>query len=117
MRTEFGQWRIKEDFNVLSYFDGMSCGQIALQRVGKKVSNYFACEIEKPSIVIANKNFPNMKNLGDVTKVKINNLPKIHLFIGGSPCQGFSFAGKQLNFNDPRSRLFFEFAADLRYIQ
>lgn len=115
--TIAGQWRIKEGFNVLSYFDGMSCGQSALKSVGKKVTNYFAAEIEKPSIKIALKNFPNTKQLGDVTKVDLRLLPKIHLFIGGSPCQGFSFAGKQLNFNDPRSRLFFEFAADFRFIQ
>lgn len=112
-----GQWKIKEEFNVLSEFDGMSCGQLALQRVGKKVTNYFASEIDKYAIKVALKNFPNTKHLGDVTKIQIKDLPKIHLFIGGSPCQGFSFAGKQLNFSDPRSKLFFEFAADLRFIQ
>lgn len=117
LTTDHGKWKIKEDYNVLSYFDGMSCGQLALQRVGKKVTNYFASEIDKFAINIAVKNFPNTIEIGDVTKVKIKELPKISLFIGGSPCQGFSFSGKQLNFNDPRSRLFFEFAADLRYIQ
>lgn len=107
----------EQEYNVLSEFDGMSCGQLALLRAEKKVTNYFASEIDKYAIQIAIKNFPNTKQLGDVTKIKIKELPKINLFIGGSPCQGFSFAGKQLNFNDPRSRLFFEFAADLRFIQ
>lgn len=107
----------EQEYNVLSEFDGMSCGQLALLKIGKKVTNYFASEIDKYAVQIAIKNFPNTKQLGDVTKIKIKELPKIHLFIGGSPCQGFSFAGKQLNFNDPRSRLFFEFAADLRFIQ
>lgn len=95
--------------NVLSLFDGMSCGQIALNQLGFKVDNYFASEIDKDAMKIAKKNFPNMQHIGDVTKVKGSELPKIDLLIGGSPCQGFSFAGKQLNFNDPRSALFFEF--------
>jgi DNA-cytosine methyltransferase len=95
--------------NVLSLFDGMSCGQIALKQLGFKVDNYFASEIDKDAMKIAQKNFPNIKHIGDVTKVNGNELPKIDLLIGGSPCQGFSFAGKQLNFNDPRSALFFEF--------
>ncbi len=95
--------------NVLSLFDGMSCGQIALQRAGIKVENYFASEIDKYAIQVAKHNFPNTKHIGSVVDVKGNDLPKIDLLIGGSPCQGFSFAGKQLNFDDPRSKLFFEF--------
>ena len=94
---------------VLSLFDGMSCGQIALQRAGIKVNNYFASEIDKYAIQVAKYNYPNTQHIGDVTKVKESELPKIDLLIGGSPCQGFSFAGKQLNFEDPRSKLFFEF--------
>jgi DNA (cytosine-5)-methyltransferase 3A len=94
---------------VLSLFDGMSCGQIALQRAGIKVENYFASEIDKYAIQVAKHNFPNTKHIGSVVDVKGNDLPKIDLLIGGSPCQGFSFAGKQLNFDDPRSKLFFEF--------
>lgn len=100
--------------NVLSLFDGMSCGQIALNQLGFKVDNYFASEIEPYAIKVAKKNFPNTHHIGDVTKVKGSNLPKIDLLIGGSPCQGFSFAGKQLNFNDPRSALFFEFVRLLK---
>ena len=109
--------------NVLSLFDGMSCGQLALQRIGAKVNNYFASEIDPYAIKIAKKNFPNMVHVGDVTNV-MKGIPidkvkddcllemmatEIDLILAGSPCQGFSFAGKQLNFDDPRSKLFFEF--------
>lgn len=100
--------------NVLSLFDGMSCGQIALERAGIKVNNYFASEIDKYAIQVAKHNYPNTQHIGDVTQVKANELPKIDLLIGGSPCQGFSFAGKQLNFDDPRSKLFFEFVRLLK---
>lgn len=100
--------------NVLSLFDGMSCGQIALERAGIKVDNYFASEIDKHAISVTIDNYPDTIQIGDVTKVKAENLPKIDLLIGGSPCQGFSFAGKQLNFEDPRSRLFFEFVRLLK---
>jgi len=95
--------------SVLSLFDGMSCGQIALNRVGIEYDNYFASEIDKHAIKVTQTNYPNTIQLGDVTKVKGSDLPKIDLLIGGSPCQGFSFAGKGLNFDDPRSKLFFEF--------
>ena len=96
-------------FNVLSLFDGMSCGRIALERAGIKVENYFASEIDKYAIQVAKHNYPNTKHIGSVVDVKGSDLPQIDLLIGGSPCQGFSFAGKQLNFDDPRSKLFFEF--------
>ena len=96
--------------NVLSLFDGMACGRIALERLGIKVDNYYASEIDKYAIKIAQKNYPDTIHIGDVTKVTAADIPhKINLLIGGSPCQGFSFAGKQLNFDDPRSKLFFEF--------
>lgn len=95
--------------SVLSLFDGMSCGQIALNRVGIEYDNYFASEIDKHAIKVTQTNYPNTIQLGDITKIKGSDLPKIDLLIGGSPCQGFSFAGKGLNFEDPRSKLFFEF--------
>ena len=82
--------------NVLSLFDGMSCGQIALQKMGVKVDNYYASEIDKYAITVAKKNFPDMKHIGDVTEVRAEDLPKIDLLMGGSPCQGFSFAGNSL---------------------
>jgi site-specific DNA-cytosine methylase len=95
--------------NVLSLFDGMSCGQIALNKLGIKYDNYFASEIDKYAIKVTQKNYPNTKQIGSVVDVKGNDLPQIDLLIGGSPCQGFSIAGNKLNFNDDRSKLFFEF--------
>ena len=81
--------------NVLSLFDGMSCGQQALERIGIKVDNYFASEIDKYAITVTMANYPNTKQLGSVTQVDGYSLPKIDLLIGGSPCQSFSFAGKR----------------------
>jgi len=100
---------VKKIGNVLSLFDGMSCGQIALNKLGIEYEGFYSSEIDKHAIKVAQHNFPNTIQIGDVTKVKAENLPKIDLLIGGSPCQGFSFSGKGLNFEDPRSKLFFEF--------
>jgi DNA-cytosine methyltransferase len=100
--------------NILSLFDGMSCGQIALNKMGVSYGNYYASEIDKHAIKLTQHHFPNTIQLGDVTQIKGEDLPKIDLLIGGSPCQGFSFSGKQLNFNDPRSSLFFEFVRLLK---
>lgn len=100
--------------DVLSLFDGMSCGQIALERAGIKVDNYYASEIDKYAIKVTQENYPNTIQLGDIKNIKSKDLPKIDLLIGGSPCQGFSVAGKQLNFDDPRSALFFEFVRLLK---
>lgn len=100
---------LSEGIVVLSLFDGMSCGQLAFQKLGIKVKKYYACEIDKHAIAVTQHNFPTTIQLGDVTKVFAKDLPKIDLLIGGSPCQGFSFAGKQLAFDDSRSKLFFEF--------
>lgn len=96
--------------NVMSCFDGMSCLQIALDKLGIPVNKYFASEIDKYAMQVTQANYPNTIQVGNVefvTKEMLNN--EIHLLAGGSPCQGFSFAGKQLNFEDPRSKLFFEF--------
>lgn len=102
--------------NVLSCFDGMSCGRIALERANIQVDNYFSSEIDKYAIQIADKNYPQdaINRLGDITKINGKVLPQIDLLIGGSPCQGFSIAGKKLNFEDERSKLFFEFVRLLK---
>jgi len=112
--------------NVLSLFDGMSCGQIALDQLGVPVKNYFASEIDKYAIKVAQANYPDMIHLGDVQSIKTSGDcllddfdcgHKIDLLIGGSPCQGFSFAGKNLNFDDPRSKLFFEYVRLLKALK
>ncbi len=105
--------------NVLSLFDGMSCGQIALNKLGIKYDKYFAAEIDKYAMQVTQHNFPDTVQLGDVqfvTKETFGN-NNIDLLVGGSPCQGFSFAGKQLNFEDPRSALFFEFVRLLKELE
>ena len=89
--------------NVLSLFDGISCGQLALNRAAIKIDNYYASEIKKYAIKVTQKHFPNTIQIGDVTKVKYKDgilytengefkVGKIDLIIGGSPCQNFSMA-------------------------
>ena len=102
---------------VLSLFDGMSCGQIALSKLGVKVDKYYASEIDKYAIQITQKNFPNTIQLGDVCNLDPKDFMDVDLILAGSPCQGFSFAGKQLAFDDPRSALFFEFIRLLKEIK
>ena len=80
--------------NVLSLFDGMSCGQIALRDLGFEIDRYYASEIDKHAIAQTKLNFPNTSFLGDVREVDVSKLEPIDLLIGGSPCQSFSFAGK-----------------------
>lgn len=99
--------------NVLSLFDGMSCGQIALNRAGIPYKNYFASEIKKSAIKVTQHNYPNTIQLGDVTKVSAEDLPQIDLLIGGSPCQDFSIArtvngNTREGLNGDKSKLFFE---------
>ena len=103
--------------NVLSLFDGMSCGRIALERLGIPVDNYYASEIDKYAIQVSQANYPDIIQVGDVTELDTSTLPKIDLIMGGSPCQGFSFAGKQLAFDDSRSALFFEFVRCVKELQ
>lgn len=112
---------------VLSLFDGMSCGQIALNQLGFKVERYFASEIKPHAIKCTQHNFPDTIQIGDVCKISYKDgilttengdfeVGKIDLLIGGSPCQGFSRAGKELNFNDERSKLFFEYVRILKEV-
>ena len=104
---------------VVSCFDGMSCGMIALERSGLNVTEYHAFEIDKHAIEVSNRNYPDIIHHGDINQWKKANIDwhKVDLLIGGSPCQGFSFAGKQLAFDDPRSALFFKFVEILGYIR
>jgi site-specific DNA-cytosine methylase len=105
--------------NILSLFDGMSCGQIALNKAGIKYDNYYSSEIDKHAIKVTQSNYPKTIQLGGVTRWKEWDLDwsKIGLLMGGPPCQGFSFSGKQLAFNDPRSALFFVFVEIWRHIK
>lgn len=102
---------------VVSLFDGKSCGQIALRQNGVVVEKYYASEIDKFAIGQTKLNFPDTIHLGDVERWREWDIDwiKIDLILAGSPCQGFSFAGKQLNFSDPRSKLFFVFVDILNH--
>jgi site-specific DNA-cytosine methylase len=120
--------------NVLSFFDGVSAGQEALRQLGVPVANYFAIEIDEDAIKVTQKNFPNTIQVGNITHITevddnqisddytfigkitgsslirfVKSLPEIDLVFAGSPCQGFSVSGKSLGFDDPRSKLFFNF--------
>lgn len=106
----------KEKINVLSLFDGMSCGQIALNNVGIEYENYFASEIDKYAMQVTMKNYPNTKQIGSIIELKTNILPKIDLLFGGSPCQSFSNAGLRNGF-DGKSKLFWEFVRVLKEIK
>jgi len=105
-----GKNGLSEDFNVLSLFDGMSCGQIALNNIGLKPTRYYAAEIKKHAIQCTLDNFPDTIQIGDVTKVKCQDLPKINLLIGGSPCQDFSRANSVRDgLKGMKSMLFYEY--------
>jgi hypothetical protein len=105
-----GKNGLPEEFNVLSLFDGMSCGQIALNNIGLKPTRYYAAEIKKHAIQCTMDNFPDTIQIGDVTKVKGQDLPKIHLLIGGSPCQDFSRANSVRDgLKGMKSMLFYEY--------
>lgn len=94
---------------VLSLFDGIACGYEALQRAWIPIDVYYSSEIDKYAIQIAKKNHPDIIELGDINEWEKWDIPTPDIIIGGSPCQGFSMAWKMLNFDDPRSKLFFKF--------
>ena len=104
---------------VLSLFDGISCGKVALARAGISVDKYYASEIDAPALAVSKARHSDIIQLGDVTNWRNwdIDLGSIDLLIGGSPCQGFSIAGKQLNFADERSKLFFEYLGILNAIK
>lgn len=102
--------------NVLSLFDGVSCGQLALQRAGVEVENYFASEIDKHAISVTQHHFPNTVQLGSVVGLDTSTLPTIDLLIGGSPCQSFSRSGDNTGF-DGKSGLFWEYIRILNEVK
>ena len=102
---------------VLSLFDGMSCGRIALDRLGIPVEKYYASEIDKYAMQVSTANYPDIEQVGDICDLDPKDYKDVDLMLAGSPCQGFSFAGKQLAFDDPRSALFFEFIRLLKAIK
>jgi len=104
----------KSKINVLSTFNGLGSIWIILDRLGIEVNKRYSSEIDKYANIVNNKNYPDTIQLGDITKIKGCDLEQIDLLVGGSPCQGFSMAGKRLNFDDPRSKLFFEFVRLLK---
>jgi DNA (cytosine-5)-methyltransferase 1 len=105
--------------NVLSLFDGIGCGRIALDRIGVEVENYFASEIEPLSTKVLDFNYPKTKHLGDVTKWKDWNIDfsKIDLLLAGFPCQSWSLAGKQKGLNDERGQLVYSMTGILKHIK
>lgn len=106
--------------NVLSLFDGMSCGQIALERAGIEVENYFASEIDKYAIKVTQANYPNTKQLGSITELDGTKLPKIDLMFGGSPCQDLSSSNvwtEQKGLQGKKSSLFWEFVRLLKEVK
>jgi len=102
--------------NVLSVFDGMSVGRIALKKAGIHVDNYFASEVDEYAIKVSKANWDDINHVGDVCLLKADTLPKIDLFIGGSPCQSFSVAGDGSGF-DGSSKLFWEYVRLLKELR
>jgi DNA (cytosine-5)-methyltransferase 3A len=107
---------MENKINVLSLFDGMSCGQIALNKAGIEYENYFASEIDSYAIKVTQHNYPDTIQLGSITEIKGADLPKIDLLIGGSPCQSFSSFGNGEGF-DGKSGLFWDFVRVLNEVK
>lgn len=102
--------------NVLSCFDGLSAGQIALQRAGIPVNKYYASEIDEYCLTVVKKNFPDTVQLGDVHGVTADKLPTIDLLLGGSPCTAFSITGHMLGFTSDTGKLFFHYSRILNEV-
>lgn len=104
--------------NVLSVFDGISVGQVALEKAGIQYDTYFASEIKKDAIAVTQSNFPGTVQLGDVRQIDVSTLPPIDLLLGGSPCQDLSPAKhKREGIDGSKSRLFYEYARILRAVK
>lgn len=114
MKPEWN-WMIQKPLNVLSLFDGIACAKVALERAGIPVGKYYASEIDKHCIKVAQSNHADIIHLGDVENWREWDLADIDLILGGSPCQGFANQGKHLNFDDPRSKLFFDFVDIIKH--
>ena len=102
---------------VLSLFDGISCARIALQKLGIKVDEYYASEIDENAIKVSKHNFPEIIHLGDIKTIDLGSLPKIDLLIGGSPCQDLSIAQNGEGLNGSKSGLFYEYIRILNELQ
>lgn len=108
--------------NVVSYFNGMNCGMLALDKAEIKVDNYYSYEIDKYANIISQKNYPNTMQMGSVVDADFSKLPKIDLFIGGSPCQNLSQAvinniKHNKGLQGEKSSLFYEYLTALTYLK
>lgn len=103
--------------NVLSLFDGIGCGFLALKRLGITTTLKLSSEIEPTATTISSRHFPEIKHLGDVKSIDPETLPKIDLVLGGPPCQSFSVAGDGKGFTDLRGRLFYDYLRFLIYLK
>lgn len=99
----------RRQLNYLNLFSGGDVGRQAVKELGLPVTNWFSSEVNPYAMQVANDNHPDIQQIGDVTKINLNNLPKIDVLLAGSPCQGFSASGNRLNFDHPESKLFFDF--------
>lgn len=117
MNKENESNNLDKGLNVLSLFDGISCGRLALERAGIPVKRYVAYEIDKYALQVSNHNWNDIEQRGSVVDADFAEFEGFDLVIGGSPCQGFSYAGKQLNFEDERSKLFFEFVRAIKEVK
>ena len=111
-------WRKeRKRMKVLSLFDGISCGMIALERAGTRVERYVAYEIDENAIKVSKHNYPQIEHCGDVTKADFTQYEGFDLLIGGSPCQDLCSMGSRKGLAGEKSSLFFEFARALKEVK